>query len=260
MPRELGEQVPISIGTALAIEDTIIVDDPIVSALVVNLKTMYRNFMGSYPTAERPRIQDVLDEWVHELGTLKALVEQTNILFYYYYADHTGLKERMPLANFPERKSDKQVDYDYGERVAIKAVVDNPYLDVKRAITRLPGLEKRTGMISHQPIDLLSHLEYLELVLIESHTGVFKPRDLWGGKIGTIYSPMPVNVLTLQVFGDKGKMFRMQSKAQREALESIAIANKWTAYTSFAKITADIDKDDGPFRATWNTMLKTVLS
>lgn len=90
-------------------------------------------------------------------------------------------------------------------------------------------------MLTHLPLDLVHRHDFGKLMLLESHTGVLKPHTQFYTKLRDQRLEMdhiPFTPATLQIFGDSGKLFAMQSPSLRDYVAKVATDGKWTPATT----------------------------
>ncbi len=102
---------------------------------------------------------------------------------------------------------------------------------------------KNVLMLTHIPYDLLSHRNFANLDLLESHTGKLKTKSEWNSK----YYPFPDMDMgrlpfcrqLLAVFGDK-VMFSPNSIKIRKEVADIAKQSRWNPSTSAHRVQTDL--------------------
>lgn len=102
--------------------------------------------------------------------------------------------------------------------------------------------EKNAIILTHVPYDLLGEKHFKELVLLESHTGAIKKKELWYTKYykGKEMRPMPFTRKLLAIFGDM-VMFSPMLSAYRDIILDAAEKGRWTVFTTEDKIRQDLD-------------------
>lgn len=255
--REKGPQVPVSIGTALAIEASFGMPTPEgeprlkpgelppihqYNALWINLRTLLRNLLASMPTAERDSVMpdDLITVMQEELRVIESAVTRfTNgqTLVVFYLCSYNGLKRRFPRALLKEAKTEKQKAEQAIERHVMTHFMENDDgHDLRRHDVTIEAGGPKSLILTHLPVDLLSYPHFDELTLLESHTGKLKRRSEWSTKLtGKKLERIPFNQFTLQLFGD-GTMFATQSFKLKEAVLTLAVEDKWTTVTTEEKI------------------------
>lgn len=260
--REQG-QFPISMGTSLAIESlaNMVPDRPKVKpepitqidALLINVRTLYRNMVGAIKAADKPGIlpEDVADFLVQEMAQCSAAVEKISrgkVATYFYLCRYPDLKKEFPTARLILPNTQKQMLAKQMEDKVIDSIVENPQKFGTPKIfdyyVNGGGLSNsRVAMLTHLPLDLVDRYQFKELYLLESNTGAFKaPRDFGSKfKVKPEDAYFPFNKFTLQVLGDGGKMFSPLETDVVKCLTEVSRNNKWTHMTTMEKVKFNLD-------------------
>jgi hypothetical protein len=257
--REKGA-APLSIGTSLALEmlcgfgEHESSDPPgfHYDELWVNLRTLYRNCIGAVATPERVHLnhRQLLDGLVEDIEVLSSTVESTllgKLKVSFYYCDYSDFKLVFPLAKFRELKTPKQLFENELEKAVYKLFYSGSYtsngLNFRHFDTRFKDKGKNVILLSSYPLDLLWRKNFNALTLIESHTGVIKPRSVWYTKLtgGSQLVRIPFNSLSLQVFGEN-LLFASMPPAIKRKILAMAEEDKWTSVTTDERIEASIKK------------------
>lgn len=254
--RQLGV-FPISIGTSLSVEGLANLTpdrDPVfplgitrLDTLMVNVKTLIRNVESAFSNDELHslKVEDLVDAVASDMEHLVTAVksisdDRVNVIFYNCtYQDIVKLKHAnlvMPTTPGQQLRSQKTATalgklLEKAKNGGRSIVSFNMYPDEK-------GLEgKRVALLTHYPIDLIRYRWFTELLLLESNTGKLKGPDQFHTKLHKKVDgvDLPLNMLTLQVFGD-GKMFKPQISALVNEVSEVAKKGKWTYMTTPDKI------------------------
>ena len=96
-------------------------------------------------------------------------------------------------------------------------------------------------IMTHMAYDLLSYSNFTKLDLLESHTGVLKPKHMWYTKYqsGKELTMMPFYKPLLKIFGDSQTYKPMDIRLRRSIIE-LAIEKHWTPVTTIAKVKSDL--------------------
>ena len=231
--REKG-QVPISIGTSLALEAGFGVypDRPEkpapfarVKQLWINLRTIVRNLYACLPTDLKDTVlpDDLWRSALEELAIIEsALTKQaSHVKVVYYVSDYVRLKQRFPNASIKEATTPKQIVQQKVEDVTLRLMLENNHQhNVSFFDFDIQGQFPASFIITHLPIDLLARYRFDRLELLESHTGKIKGPSAWHTKLtnGKELENIPFNSFTLQLFGDNGNMFSPQSISVRRSM------------------------------------------
>ncbi|AXH70818.1 hypothetical protein [Vibrio phage BONAISHI] len=244
--RRLGEDIPVSIGTAVPLEKhvTQVGANKQVDAIVLNLRTLWRNFSGSYEGVHVLDPAKHIQEFITETKQVVDLIQSDGIIAGIYYPDYssimrmrTGMIYKDEQMQTDRQKLEKALE-DKACQLSYKAV------NAFQMRVQLPPIEKRVWMLTHTGIDLLNRNRFLNLQLLESHSGGLKGPADWITKItnNEDYMRIPFNLLSLSVFGD-GKYLKGWPLRYRKMLKRIAEANNWTPMTTNQKIVANLRRD-----------------
>lgn len=243
--RAVGKDVPFSVGLARPIETQLIKEKIEFAAVFMNCKTLFRAYHGSYRSEDRPATKALIDGFVEELTNIKAFVEQLGYDVTVYIPLYSKPKSKFPDAKPKLAENPNQRIYADQENKACQLAHDEKQIDVVTDYT-IGSHKGRTAILTHMPVDLLSQYNFGELVLLESQTGTLKERHEWNTKLGApenVRPKLPFNILTLQVFGDKAKLFSsIKELKQKKALLQLAADKRWTPYTSLTRIRKDLNE------------------
>lgn len=253
--RAVGLEFAVSIATAEAFEKKILVDNRSMDEVWINVRTLARNFWGSYKKEERPALHELYPVFAEELQTIKAL-ESTGVKINYYLPSYESIKTGFSHASLRVAKTDNQKEYQNAEDSLSASVAQGPSLGIVMCDSKIPAPGGKVFLLTHFPVDLLSRFAFEYVELLESSTGVSKPPTDWNTKINLPkdYRLMPFNELTLQVYGDKGKHFNAMPAGYKNALTAVAIEGGWKLSTRKDKMRMDIKKMENV--AVMDTFLK----
>lgn len=241
--RVLGEEISVSVATALALEAQVAKEDVAqrVDAVFLNLRTLWRNFANAYDRNDRPHIRELLTPFVEEIMLIQGIIRHGGVHGVVYYPHYTDPGSTFPNAELKEHKTENQQRVLVEEKIAMDFVRNLKELQITECKYRLPQLNGRVWILSHHPIDLLSRYSFSNMMLLESHTGVLKGPLDWNSKLSTneAYSRIPFNEMTLQVFGD-GYLLKGKSLKYKKVLQAVASQNSWTPLTTKDKITLNL--------------------
>lgn len=240
--RRVGMGLPVSVSTAIPLEDKIVIESPEPKMVAINLKTLFRNFWSSYSNLQRPNLLKMLPEWIEEASSVQTLITSTGVRCFYYYPDYSDFKVMFPEAELYEAKTAKQRAYASAEQLAMKALAKEEHILAVRTGSAMVPIKEDTMVISHMAIDMLSRSSFKSLKLLESNTAAVKEWNVWGSKLNTKHPGMPFNPFTLCVFGD-GKSVKGLPINVRRAVEEVAKKRRWNPTTTMAKIHANIRDD-----------------
>lgn len=275
--RAIG-QLPLSVGTALAIESAIgihpeiKVNEPPIKHYTefwVNLKTLYRNMMGSLQGDAHNFVLGgaVGEEIRHEMDRIDSIIgDEFNVDVIYYVCNYDHLAQEYPNARIRVDTTPKQKFFTRTMTEALKYVIVSeqppPHMNIESRVrvfskTIKPKKSVKTLMLTHIPLDLCSAKHFGELTLLESYTGVIKEKAQWYTKYlnGKELTHVPFREDLLQVFGDH-EMFSPYPIENRRELLEVAEKYKWTSLTTLDKMRYSIDQLKNPyFKAKLKAML-----
>lgn len=256
MQREVGDQLAISIGTALAIEP--FMDDSKDfkhHRLSINLRTLFRNYAGAFTDDihdYKPReIQANFLEEVSVLSDVLVHLLPRQVIVDMYVCSFKSLRKRMPYAVFKTTHTSKQQLYlDLENRILDKVLSKLKTVSVYDSLIK--GRNSKGLIITHSPVDLLSASEFRSLELLESHTGKIKSRNEWTKKLTSNdkYSNLPFNPMTLQLLGDHSLLLRNMGPKYIKPVLELAIQRRWSTATTLMKVKYDLQNIRDPLLAT----------
>lgn len=259
--RTLGEQVALSVATALPFELHILTDEPSVKKLWMNLRTLFRNFHGSYNDRSNIELDTFYDLFVEELEIISELLTSQKIPYTFYLTKcHEDLKHDFPDADVKVPETILQKEYHAMEEYAV--IYAKRKVDVKVFARLITAQEKGiVHILTSFPIDLLSHYQFGELVLLESHTGATKTKQDWITKLSKDinHSLLPFNLFIMQILGDRSNLFFSKSPSVKKELMAVATAGKWGPLTSHDKMALDIKNFSSDNKELFLALLKVKL-
>lgn len=260
----LGDRISISVATANALESALgirqVMDEfgnkiedhandrgmiKKFNEVHLNLRTLIRNFLGCIDKDHREKVFPVLvaEGIVHEVKEIIRALETyapENLKLQIYLCTYEDIEKQFKHATFKETSTQKQVDEKQLEKDVIENVL-KMINNVKVYKTNIKGKFGKTLMLTHHSIDLLSADSFMDLKLLESHTGAIKGKSEWKTKLtGAKDISIPFNRLTLQAFGDSSGIFKPVSSAIKKVLINMSIYYKWHPLTKEEKFIKDI--------------------
>jgi hypothetical protein len=249
--RELGEEIPVSIGTSIAVETILDPKNNPPKFIWINLRTIFRNLFSDIPKEDKLTVSpsDIASDFSDEVHTIANTIEALHgdsVRVVFYYSTYDGIEKYLPRAKLRGPRTKLQIRHHTAEREAIKKIFSSEadYLDIREYKVAIDGKDSEAWIVTHTPVDLLSRRYFKTLTLLETHTGVLKPYSTWYTKLrnGKELFRMPFNELTLQVFGDNSGLITPQTMALRKQLFELANENRWSPLTTRAKIKSDLSK------------------
>lgn len=252
--RETG-QYPLSIGTSLAIESLMGThperSGPTAPVLAydevwVNLRTLARNALGAVNTEQRKGItpEELATALFREMDFIATEIRNLYTIPVVFYASDMDLS-KYTNAKLRKAKTNLQIAT---ESLIVKALgriyqyhreTQPTHYELKHFKLKIKPERKHKNavIITHFPFDLTAEAEFKSLVLLESHTGAFKPKTMWYTKYldGQGLARIPFTEKFLQIFGDK-ETFAPLDKAWRDDILEIAEKYKWTSATTNDRI------------------------
>lgn len=253
-------QYPLSIATSLAIESLTgihpeiqVIRAPILDVphVWINIKTLFRNLMGSLSKDDARLVlaPELAAAIIDEMGTIvNVLHEATSFRskVVFYVSNYAGMESKYRYAVLRKDNTELQKQYTTILKQAIQLVIDqaaltNPIVVYDLKLTPKPQ-EPKTIILTHYAYDLLSAKSFVELILLESHTGKLKPKSQWYTKYanGKDLSMIPFREDFLQIFGDSETFAPFPIKSRRAIVE-LAEKYRWTSLTSTDKIRYGVD-------------------
>lgn len=249
--REIGNQIPVSIGTALIVESDYAMVDKWENHLLINLRTLIRNIIGAVDYQRKTEIlsDDIADILIQEMDILKqALPEiKPGLEISYYLPDYSNMMRDFKHAN-PKLYDTEKTQWEFVTtyRVCQRMLEynkdkDNP-IEFIECGWKLERDKRPTTILTSFPSDLLSQYQFPKMNLLESHTGRIKLRKDWYSKLSgdrDTNKNIPFNKFTLTVFGD-GVFFLVVNKKVKRIVLEMAARDKWNYTTTDARIKLSI--------------------
>jgi hypothetical protein len=258
---------PISIGTSQALEslfppirplydkDRIPPESVNVSmydSVYINLNTLFRNFVSAVDKTafETASVEDITATLEEEIDTIKTIFQMNNaacaVVFYHstykdLYDDAKSdgsktLRLRLPTTAM-------QLYYEKVRAAVIKHMEEHTDSILKLNGALKPREYDRSLVLTHVPYDLIDFRLFAHVDLLESNTGIVKPRARWNTKYAKFgeadLSMLPFNKKLLYCFGDRAQIHPSNAKL-RQAILDIAVKRKWHPMTTMEKITLEI--------------------
>lgn len=272
---------PISIGTALAMESIFKPMQPAYDpsrplppkidinnygTFWVNLMTLYRNIIGALDKdgANAVMAGDLSDTLAFEVDLIQRLVTEESggrCECIFYASNYSGLKQAHPHGILREHKTERQRSYNSLMEITLgdffkSQVKSDRFQHFDRLIQ--PKSFKRGLIMTHYAYDLLAYPEFIDLDLIESHTGVLKSRALWYTKLNNSKDliRIPFNTMSIQIFGDS-QTFSAHPLKVRMALLEVADKYNWNPLTTKDRLVFSIGMMKDVFTA---AVLKQMLA
>lgn len=264
--RVLGDTLTnISIGSAIPLEKLITTElAKGFNHIYFNLNTLYRNFHGSFTTditvnLNKANLAKHIDLFVEEIIAIRTIVHSgisSKLTPVFYVTTGVSLEKTFPLARIRRPSTQKQIAYDTLEKdVIVKTIKkiealykhsnadsDDSYIQIFDLLIK--GNNTSSLIVTHYPLDLMSHASFRKLSLIESHTGNVLGKLDWVTKLSKSDDTIniPFTLLTLQVLGDGNKQFGALDKKTVDIFINLSKKYKWNPTITIPKQQFDIRK------------------
>lgn len=258
---------PLSIGTALAFETLFEpTQEPFdkerkappkfdlvnYQSCYVNLDTLFRNLVAAldktqYANSDPERYVATLEE---EIDVINGLFQDHAgyCLPIFYQADYAALKRKMAafpagMSGYREPHTEAQKVYELLRNKTMEKLHKRSDKFVLFHKHVEPDRYESSVILTHAPYDLTGFRKFNDLQLLESHTGLVKPRQEWYTKFHkhprNDLALIPFCEKTLLFFGDR-IMISPVGIAARDAVLEVAKRHNWTAFTTEEKMQLDI--------------------
>lgn len=258
---------PLSIGTSLAFESVFTamqspydpsrtipdhIDPTAYQTCWVNLRTLFRNLSSAveksvFLSASPEALADALESEVDVIQGLFAHEGQNLCKPIFYYSTYEKLlAQRIPGLEFRLPSTDGQKYFTAQLEATVKLLNkrSDSYHTLKDTI--VPERREKAFVLTHYPYDLVGFDKFDRLDLLESNTGVVKPRSRWSSKYssmsGQSFDHLPFFRKLLLVFGDKVLIKPMVAPMRKQILET-SLARNWQPMTTLEKIKMDLGFD-----------------
>lgn len=249
MSRTVGT-LGISVGTSLALEGDAVSTFKNTDSILFNLRTLVRNAQESYERGDKEFHDSavIAKDTEADIAFLAKYVETHRkgkpVKFVIYYPSYKGLNHKYPKADIKDhlKGTAKQI-------AAYKALVDAcdiVFKKFEKLIVKtdvgMPAFSGNGIVLTHHAVDLCETPGVARLKLLESYTGVLKLYPDWNTKLtgGKELHNIPLNRLTIQVFGDKSTNFKSSIPGIREIVKRIADEHNWTTASPMARVRSTI--------------------
>lgn len=261
---------PVSIGTSLALESLF---NPIqtpydperkipnradlekTDTCWFNITTMFRNLVGAIDKSVylKARAEDFGATLLEEMGVIEGLFSQfsPHCRPVFYYSTYDDLRKAIASKRIigvflREPNTENQKYYQNLLLNAIKYIDKHTESVLKFNDAVRPKRYENAIILTHQPYDLVDFMQFRDVELLESNTGVLKPRFQWNTK----YHPfgekslhhLPFNRKLLLCMGDKSLIKPGPLPLRKQILET-SLNRHWTPTTTLDKINLELGLD-----------------
>lgn len=255
---------PLSIGTSLAMESLF---EPMqkpydperkipnkvnlnqYDTCYINLETLYRNLVASlektaFSTAS---VNDLIATLIEEIGIIQGLFdsEGNGCQVKFYHAEHKTLESYASSGRYVGLKlrtptTDNQ-RFFHAQQLQVFKALDTFTDSILKFKDAFEATSYESALIlTHHPYDLIHFKDFKQLDLLESNTGILKPRYQWNTKYHSLgthdLSHLPFSKKLLFVFGDKSEI-KPGSSTMRQAVYDVSKRYDWNPTTTPDRVT-----------------------
>lgn len=203
---------PVSIGTGLALET---VFDPIqdvydesrevpdkvdinnYNLFIINISTLLRNILSSISSKdiESLKFKEVYDTLLEEIDFLSNFLDNLNVNKEFYVNRYKFIQNKYNKEKFRNPTTAKQMFISNLIEKCLDRIIKED--EVSEYDSFIKNKKEYNALIfTHIPFDLLSYTHFMNLELLESHTGIVKTRKNWNSK----YYPIPKKDMSILPF------------------------------------------------------------
>ena len=209
--------------------------------LLMNIRTLVRNAREAYE--ELPKEKELFDAVKDDITGIANFIVSLNLKtlldLKFYYPSYNSLPRTFPLAKLKEMDPKKLIKPNEQKRrieieldnSVIKSILNEFKNFIVQVDTIVPQFSGDGLIITHHPVDLVTTESYHRLHLLESHTGAIKNYTLFNTKLtnGKEMPNIPLNKLTIQIFGDNATNFFSQSQSVKKEVKALADSVPWSS-------------------------------
>lgn len=233
--RTLGT-LPISVGTALALEALQASQMFKYHSFLINLRTIIRNARQAYEGDDLPSEKELFEACKSDIVGLAefivAMKLQTPLDLKIYYPTYSGLATIFPMAKLKDESmgTEKQREISRLDKKVADKLLDEFGKNISKVNSRIPEFTGVALIMTHHPVDLVTTDSYTRLNLLESHTGTIKTYSLFYTKLtgSDKLTNIPLNKLTIQIFGDNSTNFYSHGIKVKNEIKQLADEVKWS--------------------------------
>lgn len=227
--------VPISVGTALALEALPNAPMHRYHTFLINLRVIVRNARQAYdqytPTTSE-LFQACKEDIVGLAEFIAAMKLKTDLDIKFYYPSYKGLPRLFPMAKLKGmgKEGTKEREFAVLDQSVIDKLLPEFGKNINHVDSVVPQFAGQALILTAHPVDLVTTDSYARLNLLESHTGAIKNYTLFYTKLtgSDKITNIPMNKLTIQIFGDNSMSFYSQSIAVKNEIRQLADAAHWS--------------------------------
>lgn len=258
---------PVSIGTSLALEsifegqmspydpERVIpnhIDILRYQEIWINISTLFRNLVGAvtkeaFLGASSGVLASTLEEEIEVITNLFQNEGKGFCRPIFYHSDYSRIKSKnLPAVAFREPSSEAQKYYHLRLQDTLK-LMDEHTDSIRRFHDAIEASSSvRAIVLTHCPYDLVKYRQFKDLELLESNTGLLKPRSQWSSKYypvpGASMVQLPFHKKLLLVMGDK-VLLKPGPLSLRKQIIDTSIKHNWSPLTTMDKVNLDLSVD-----------------
>lgn len=240
----------ISVGTSLALEQGNLMNFRRIDTMLFNLRTLVRNALESYDKDDDTRYDtnQLMKDTEGDITFLAKYIDTHRngkpVKMVVYYPSYRGLKGRYPHADIKDHSkgTDKQQKVFKAINGTCEKLLDKYEKLIIATNVGMPPFSGNGVVMTHHPVDLCETSGTGRLKLFESYTGVLKPFTDWNTKLtnGKNLMNIPLNRLTIQIFGDNSTDFMSSKQNIKDLVKTIANDSNWTAASTYSRVKSSI--------------------
>lgn len=254
--RALGEILPISVSTAVAIEALPEKRSEWGAELWINVRTLLRNMWSTIQADDKryvgpEHLYEPFKEEMRQVANAVRDISGGTMAVVYYHCRYDDLVRWVPNGVLKEptelQKGWLAIEHNLMS-VLLREDTASGEFGILQFNTEIVGRPKKVLLMTHYPIDLLFAKSFAQLQLLESHTGTIKGRGEWNTKLtgGKLLTNIPFNRFTLQVFGDNNNLLNAMGPKIKKVVVEMAATNKWTSVSSMELVRFSIQQLKDP--------------
>lgn len=212
----------------------------------VNVITLARNIIASFNTTGLvylgpTEVGNILN---YEINVITELLKSQNpaIDIHYYLSEYEHVGSNVDQVKLRVAKTEKQKLIETLKSMGIsRAHASNPDIVLYKNVIDV-GYTGNVIMFTSSAVDLATYKGTGKLSMLESNTGMLKPRHLWYTKYynGADLNMLPLTHKLLKIFGDNIHYSPMSIKVKEQIID-LAKDKKWTPLTTQARVSEDIN-------------------
>jgi len=238
--------------------------------LFINIYTLYRNFVSCLDGDADSKIR--MFKSISNVNRLMKLFEEDTLLFINACSENNvkvTIYELDYSRIYKSFSNYKQAGEFKGTRYYLATTQETASKLIKKA---MPGIyklystklehEKKMFVTTHIGLDLIPLAKYDDVTLIESHTGEFKDRLKFYGKLKKLgkndMSLIPFNEATYRIFGDNENI-KAENISTRKFIYEVAKTLNWYQGLTSREVLSGITRKDNTLGNKLKKMFKLIF-